>query len=204
MIKNDDYEKVLNSGLTLDHYFLLRNLKDGVEIIKNRRVKGYMNVLRKKGYIDEDNKITSKGEDLIFTFDPQEPVIVKKLMGVETESTYEEWSQKLYEKCQEKLVSLIGKKQNVVKLHKQSFSFLPNYKDFSKNLNQCINKYKLKDHQKIEKVLLTYIEKCHDEKSWFPILKYYILKFGESQMVTDIENPDEENDIEYKSNQKFV
>jgi hypothetical protein len=67
------------------------------------------------------------------------------------------------------------------------YSLLPNVKDFSQKLRQCIKKYKITDFDKMEKCLIKHIETLD-----FPILNYYILKDGVSKLVTDMENYEEE------------
>ena len=52
--------------------------------------------------------------------------------------------------------------------------------------------YKLSDLDKIEKTIISYINKCATSKSWFPILQYYIFKNNMSTMVTDMENIDDD------------
>jgi hypothetical protein len=80
---------------------------------------------------------------------------------------------------------------------------LCNAVDMGKVLSTCISNYKLNDYNKIEKVLLRHIENCNDSGQWFPLMRYFILKNGMSDMVTAMEN-DETTGTDFKSSQKFV
>ncbi len=64
--------------------------------------------------------------------------------------------------------------------------------------------YKLKDMDKIERALMQHIEKCNRARNWFPLMKYYIMKNGTSEMVTDMDSLDDQIVDGGKSNQKFV
>lgn len=205
MIKDEDYSKVLDSGLSLDHYFLLCQMRDEQKLIENRRVLGFKRLLEKKGYI-KDDIVTEKGLQLIHSFDRNEKMeVIKGVLKRKVQVATGEWLSSLYEKCLKKLEEVTGKKQISQKIKGKSFYFMPNYKDFENSMTRAIKAYNLKDFNRIETVVLNYIEKCSNEKNWFPLLRYYFIKDNHSEMVTDMENPDEDvSGNDYQSNQRLV
>ncbi len=201
MIDDQKYIEVLESGLLLDHFFLLCNLKNGVKLVETRRIQGFINLLTKKGYIAVDGTLTEKGIDLV-----QNCSFAQELVKTDSKGDdFAAWVNELHTKCQEKLVELTGKKQVVARMdgRGKGYSFLPNALDLNKNLYKVMSLYKIKDKEKIEKTILNYIDECAISKSWFPILGYFIIKNGQSQLVTKMESGEDlvEN---YKSTQKFL
>jgi hypothetical protein len=199
MINVNKYTDVLDSGLLLDHYFLLLSMRDGLEIAKSRRIKGFMNLLTKKGYII-DGVLT---DDALLLLEDQSITLSTTQQPV---TEFANWVMSLYRKCQDKLTQLTGNKQVRGKIERKGYSFLPNSADLGKVLQKVIFLYKLKDLQAIEDCIISHIEKCHDAKHWFPVIGYYIMKNGKSDLVTDLENKDDGS--EEKSNgknlQKFI
>lgn len=196
MINDEKYNEVLDSGLILDHYILLCNIKNGTNILKNKRIQGFINLLEKKEYLEE-GALTEKAISLLDD--------VKAEVGI-TDVNSEDfgtWIQNLHKKCQDKLVELTGSKQVRDKIDKKAYPFLPNAIDLGKVLYKVITTYKIKDYSRIEKCIMNYIEKCNEAKNWFPILQYYIMKNNKSSLVTDCEGADEETATS-KSSQKFV
>ena len=202
MISLSIYKKVLDSGLLLDHYMVMCNIRDGTELPKSKRIYGFINLLNKKGYID-DGSLTEKAFDII----DMQPVMVVNEEEVETPKfDYGAWITKMHVTCKEKIKELTGKEQVTSKFKgdKKGYPFLPNLNDFTSRMFTTIQKYKLKDMDAIQKALLNHIEGCHKGNNWFPLMKYYINKQGDgSQMVTDLENGVEIVNTE-KSSQKFV
>lgn len=193
MIRDEKYDEVLDKGLTLDHYFLLCNIKNGVKPVDNKRIQGFLNLLIKKGYIDND-ELTEKGLDLVQNCEFSEIIPVSS-MAAEEPMDLGTWILKVHAACEQRLIQLTGKKQIRDKIEKGQgtyFSFLCNVRDMGKNLQKIIALYKLKDYDKIEKAMLRHIDKCYEAKKWFPIMPYYIIKNGMSQLVTDMDSLDEE------------
>lgn len=189
MIDEEKYKEVLDSGLTLDHYFLMCNIKNGVKLVENKRIQGFMNLLIKKDYI-EGESLTEKGLDLVENCEFSQIVdpVEKVDMGT--------WVSEIHKKCQERLKELTGKTQvtDKIKGKGKSYSFLCNPTDLAKVLSKVINLYKLKDYAKIERTLLGHIDSCNMAKSWFPVMQYYIYKDNASRMVTELENEKEVNE----------
>lgn len=75
MIGEAKYKEILDSGLILDHYFLLCQIKTGQKLVASRRILGFTNLLTKKGYLD-DGKLTQKALDFIQIYEA--PSIIKK------------------------------------------------------------------------------------------------------------------------------
>lgn len=198
MIKNEEYDSLLKAGLILDHYYILCNIKNGIKPLENKRIQGFINLLTKKGYI-EDDKITEAG--LLLVENCEIPVEAKGEIR-----TFATWTTDLHAKLQQKLKELTGATQMRAQIDKgKYYSWLPNAIDLGKVLQRVITAYKLKDYDKIEQCLLKYVEDCKAKNAWFPILQYYIMKDGTSRLVTDLESEtDEAVTGEYKSPQKFI
>jgi hypothetical protein len=198
MIEEALYKEILDNGLLLDHYFLLCNIKNGQKLVASRRMDGFINLMRKKGYMDGDS-LTEKGIDLVQNCEFAE-VIVPATGKVDIGT----WAAGVHKKCQDKIKELTGKVQVKAKFtgEKKEYSFLCNATDLARVLTKVITLYKQKDYEKIEKALLRHIDKCHVSNHWFPLMQNYILKSGSSQMITELD--DEGGPAGTKSNQKFV
>jgi hypothetical protein len=198
MIDTAKYKSILDQGLLLDHYIILLDIREGKEVPNYGRVQGFLNLLYKKGYI-EDGVLAQKAYDLLdITEVPAEPVVVQqkpaasKLMGKDDVDEFVTWVINLHKRLQNKLVEKTGKKQIRDKIDGVPHQFLPNPTDLGNQLLKTITIYKLNDLPKIEKCLLKYIDEKAKTNRWFPILYYYILKDKASKMVTDMDTLDEE------------
>lgn len=215
MVEEKKYSQILSNGLMLDHYFLLCQIKKGEKVHSDKRVKGFINLLTKKGYI-KDNQLTELGLSIVDNVTAPTPIKKEEVVIVEKkteklslskfiDSTDDDiWMKGIHKKCQDKLFELIGKKQVLARIDKKAYSFLPNQVDLIKVLTRVITIYKLRDFPKIEKTLLRHIESCSNSGNWFPIMQYYILKNNLSQMVTDLDHEDDQGGDAYRSNQKFI
>jgi len=209
MIQDEKYKEVLEGGLLLDHYFLLCQVKNGKKLINNKRIDGFINLLIKKGYLNFDNTLTEKGLTLVEDCGVNTIVVsVTEETTAEprkTEIDFEIWALALHKKCQDKLYDLTKQRQVRAKIEKKSYSFIPNATDLKKVLAKTIILYKLKDYDKIESTILWYIKDSVTNNDFFPLLQYYILKNGQSAMVTDMQsNVNTGPDAGFKSNQKLI
>ena len=106
------------------------------------------------------------------------------------EETNTDFYSSLHKNLQEKMISLTGKKQ---KMLQGKYAFLLNEKDLKLRLQKVIKEYQLNDPQKVEKVLLLYVEKCNKARfEYTPTLEYYIWKEKSSRLATDYLNDSEE------------
>lgn len=205
MISLEKYKRLLDSGLLLDHYFLLCNIRDSIPLPKSKRVEGFLNLLRKKGFIEKDNTLQDKTFDVIDIF---ASVTTKKEVVETPKFDFGGWAAELHKKCVDKIHKLTGSKNITAKFNKtdKGYPFLSNVMDFTTRMFSTIQRYKLKDMDAIEKAVLAHIDNCNRKNNWFPLMKYYLYKQGEgSNLVTDLENgiqtsPTESN----KGLQKFV
>lgn len=196
MINILKYEKLLGEGLILDHYFLLISIRDGRETPNSKRVKGFINLLTRKGYI-LDGVLTELAMEL--TQDEISVCDTTTLAPID----FGEWIISLHKKCQDKLKELTGNTQITAKIGRgKGYPFLPNSTDLGRKIITLINNYKIKDLSKIEEGILSYIQRSSEKNEWFPLLKYYIMKDGESQMVTEMSSQQEKQVV--KSTQKHV
>ena len=116
---------------------------------------------------------------------------VEKIENANEGIDYGDWVIKLYAKCKTKLIELTGKRQVRDTINGKAYPFLPNSTDLGKVTLRAIQAYNLDDFDKIERSIISYIERCAKTNSWFPILQYYIMKNGASTMVTEMETMDE-------------
>jgi hypothetical protein len=209
MIETGKYKVILEEGLLLDHYVLLCNIRDGAEMLKSKRIQGFINLMCKKGYIDE-GVLTEKAMRLLSGENnpiPAPEVLTTGLpvqylaarleksepeLKVERKFDYAAWIIQLHKKCEDRMFEGTGKRQVRDKIDGKPYSFLPNSTDLGRVLLRVVNVYKLKDFDKIEKTILKYIDRCIKANKWFPILGYYIMKNSMSSMVTDMESDEEE------------
>lgn len=192
MIDTERYKKILDEGLLLDHYNILIVLKDGKNLPKTKRIEGFINLLHKKGYMSEGS-LTEKAEELLDIKNISEDNKKDTEVVIPTASfNFPIWVISLHKKCEAKISDITGKRQVRDSINGKSYSFLPNPTDLGKSLMKVVNLYKVNDYDKIEKTILSYIDKCAKSKSWFPILQYYIFKNNMSTMVTDMDNIDDD------------
>lgn len=190
MISESKYNEILSNGLIMDHYLILLSLRDKKQPFNSKRFQGFINLLQKKGLINTDYSLTEKGQ-----------LLVGKENKAET--SFSAWVTQLHINCQNKLQELTGKKQVRDKIKNISYSFLPNPTDLAKSLSKVVLTYKISNFEKIEKTIMSYIEKCNNERNWFPVLQYYISKDNTSRLVTDMESEEEILEQTYKSRQKL-
>ncbi len=198
MIDIGKYTKVLGAGLLLDHYSVLCSIRDGIALPKSKRIDGFINLLCKKGYIDEgaltDLAYNLIEDDVIMKVQKAEPVSTTTTTTLEPkEFDFNIWVLRLHEKIVQKIVEKTGKRQVRGKIQGATYSFLPNATDLGKVLVRAINAYKLSDFDKIERCILRYVDRKVKEDTWFPILQYYIMKKDMSAMVTDMENIEDDD-----------
>ena len=202
MIDDLRYKEVLDNGLLLDHFYLLCSIHNGKKTLDNKRIRGMLNLLTKKGYL-EKGELTEKGIDLVQNCDISTSV-------AETDSDestrFDEWVKEVHSDCERRIFHHTGSIQvrsKINKSDKKGYPFLCNETDLGKVLSKAIRLYRLKDYDKIKKTILDHIDRCAESNNWFPLLQYYIIKFSASQMVTDMSST-EEIIQESSSKQRFV
>jgi len=167
-------KKILNSPISILDYLILEHIANNTakEFIEDEKLYGHTLYLKTQEYISDNNKLTLKGKEL--------------LDELQKEDASLDFYSNLYKNLQQKMISLTGKKQ---KLLQGKYAFLPNEKDLKLRLQKVIKEYQLSDFQKIEKVLLLYVEKCNKARfEYTPTIEYYILKDKSSRLATDYEN----------------
>jgi len=177
-------------GVTLDMVFLLDFLKSNkvdIEslITSNPKATSILTMLKRKNYLDLSYQITEEGEQIL--------QIVTKEVPENQEirippTSFKGWSDQVHASLQERLVELTGKKQKTDKIKGVSYSFLCGPIDLHNKLLKVKKLYNFKDLDKAFLVLKRYVEKCHNEGSWFPLMEYYIEKEGKSRFMTDYDN----------------
>lgn len=187
-----ELSKAVNKFITLEQYIVLKIIEDGcLYLFPNNLFATTIVGLKSSGYIYSETQLTPKGKELL-----------KEISGNKISKKVDTGINQLYIACQEELQKLVGKKQKTSKINGKSYSFLPNFVDFQDKIEKSCKKYQLNDKEQLKKVLLQYINKCHKEDNWFPILEYYIMKDGHSKLATDYVSFEEIQEI--KQNNKGV
>lgn len=187
-----ELSKAVNKFITLEQYIVLKIIEDGcLYLFPNNLFAATIVGLKSSGYIYSETQLTPKGKELL-----------KEISGEKMSKKVDTGINQLYIACQEELQKLVGKKQKTSKINGKSYSFLPNFVDFQDKIEKSCKKYQLNDKEQLKKVLLQYINKCHKEDNWFPILEYYIMKDGHSKLATDYVSFEEIQEI--KQNNKGV
>lgn len=162
-------------NITINKYILLKIIEDcSLSSFKEDYREELVN-LKLEGLINSELELTTKGMEL--------------LQSIEGKKTKSIDYDKLHLTLQNKLLSLTGKKQFMVG---GKYAFLSNKLDFTNKLKGVISKYKLKDFNKLEKLLILHIEKAVKEKfQYISLMNYYISKDGKSQLYDDYEGYEE-------------
>ncbi len=185
-MKYELIKKILNSPITILDYLILEHIANNTakEIIEDKEQKHFnvrtiysaIDKLKQNEYISDNNKLTLKGKEL--------------LDQLQKEEVSTDFYSSLHKNLQEKMISLTGKKQ---KMLQGKYGFIPNPKDLKLRLQKVIKEYQLNDLQKVEKVLLLYVEKCNKARfEYVSLIEYYILKDKSSKLATDYLNDLEE------------
>jgi len=191
-INVEELSKAVNKFITVEQYIVLKIIEDGcLYLFPNNLFAATIVGLKSSGYIYSETQLTPKGKELL-----------KEISGEKMSKKVDTGINQLYIACQEELQKLVGKKQKTSKINGKSYSFLPNFVDFQDKIEKSCKKYQLNDKEQLKKVLLQYINKCHKEDNWFPILEYYIMKDGHSKLATDYVSFEEIQEI--KQNNKGV
>lgn len=178
IVRNIEKEKI-----SIFDYIVLQHIANNTaeEFLKDEEYNIDVEILHALEYISDNYKLTLKGKELLDRINSEE--------NVKSEDFYIN----LHKKLQDKLVNLTGKKQKILG---GKYSFLCNAKDLKIRLNKVIKHYSLTDLEKIERILLNYITKCHNSNwSFAKLIEYYIFKDGGSQLATDYENFNDKEEI---------
>ena len=191
-MKYELIKKILNSPITILDYLILEHIANNTakEFVEDKdqtpfkgAIFGHLTWLKQEEYVSDNNKLTLKGKEL--------------LDQLQKEEINTDFYSNLHNNLQQKMISLTGKKQ---KMLQGKYGFIPNPKDLKLRLQKVIKEYQLNDIQKVEKILLLYVEKCNKARfEYTPIIEYYILKDKSSKLATDYENYNEE-EIVYEDN----
>jgi hypothetical protein len=174
----EQLEWILDKGIDCNQMTLLLLYPDLPEHIK---VSGWKVLLEKNGFI-ADNTLTQKADVYISEYSS----LIEK--GVKDSFSVDNWCKEIHTNIKTLLVTLTGKEQVRASIRDKSYSFLCNEKDFTKRMKDFLKKYNIKDFVKLEKVIYMYVRSCHKQKSWFPLMEYYIIKDGYSKLATDYDS----------------
>lgn len=185
----NNIEFLFASGLDFNHLFVLQNINNLPEI---NRITGYYNILKAKGYIEEDGVISAKGEEIIAQFMQKEENCINNAIDnqkiVEDKRlTFSQYIAELHNKLQSKLTEITGKKNVNLSFDGKgtSYPYLCSVVDLEGKLKKFINRYKYDDLKRIEYLLLKHCE-IRNQK----IMRYILREKPEtgSDMALDYEN----------------
>lgn len=184
----NNIEFLFASGLDFNHLFVLQNINNLPEI---NRITGYYNILKAKGYIEEDGVISAKGEEIIAQFMQKEENCINSAIDqkvVEDKPlTFSQYVVELHNKLQSKLTEITGKKNVNLSFDGKgtSYPYLCSVVDLEGKLKKFINRYKYDDLKRIESLLLKHCE-IRNQK----IMRYILREKPEtgSDMALDYEN----------------
>ncbi len=185
----NNVEHLFASGLDFNHLFVLQNIDNIPEI---NRITGYYNVLKAKGFIEEDGILSVKGQEIIAQFMQKEENCTNHAIKKETIKefqplTFSEWSAILHRQLQEKLVKLTGKKQVNLTFDGKgtTYPYLCSVVDLEGKLKKFIQRYNYTDLKRIEHLLLKHCE-VRNQK----IMRYILREKPEtgSDLASDYEN----------------
>ena len=178
-MKYELIKKILDSPIAILDYLILEHVANNTvkEFFEDKQFRdSSLFFLKLNEYVSDNNKLTLKGKEL--------------LDELQKEDISSDFYTNLYKNLQQKMISLTGKKQ---KMLQGKYAFLPNEKDLKLRLQKVIKEYQLNDLQKVEKVLLLYVEKCNKARfEYTPTVEYYIWKEKSSRLATDYLNDLEE------------
>ena len=177
-MKYELIKKILNSPITILDYLILEHIQNNTTdiFLKDISFIKHFELLKLQEFVSNNNKLTLKGKEL--------------LDQLQKEEINTDFYSNLHNNLQQKMISLTGKKQ---KMLQGKYAFIPNPKDLKLRLQKVIKEYQLNDLQKVEKVLLLYVEKCNKARfEYTPTIEYYILKDKSSKLATDYLNDSEE------------
>lgn len=187
----EEYKSFREKGLTFNALFLLMLLHSAEQgenmpwNTKDPSFAGDTGLLKMKGYIDKEGKLTPTAHSLL-TDVPEAKITTP--VGLRTD-VFRMFVENLHVELQQKLIQLTGKKQ---KLLQGKYYFLCNAKDLEKKLRDVWTKYGGFDQMKMRNTLLKYVERCH--KVGFDkvnLIEYYVMKNDMSRLITDMENSDD-------------
>jgi hypothetical protein len=170
---------VYNTDISILDYLILLNVyyHSEQEFLKDERFKGHFAYLQSLGYLSLNNKLTLEGKNLI-EFEIGIPKYESKVDS--------DYFVELHKKLQTRLFELTGKKQSMLQ---GKYAFLCNSKDLQNKLTKVITKYGLKDLNRIEKILLNYVNKCVKARfDKVQLIEYFIMKDNISALATAYEN----------------
>ena len=184
-----ELSKAVNKFITVEQYIVLKIIEDGCMYLSpNNLFAATIVGLKSSGYIYSETQLSPKGKELL-----------REISRDKMSKKIDTGINQLYIACQDELQKLVGKKQKTSKISGKSYSFLPNFVDFQDKIEKSCKKYQLNDKEQLKKVLLQYINKCHKEDNWFPILEYYIMKDGHSKLATDYVSFEEMQEIKQQN-----
>lgn len=176
-MKYQTVKSIIKNNVDVLDYVILSNISNNVEWdFSDSDFSENISRLRDNKYISLNNKLTIEGKQF--------------LLSLEREVLSTDYYSNLHKKLQDKLFELTGKKQ---KMLMGKYYFLCGKEDLRYKLEGVIKKYKLEDKNKIEDILVKYVERCH-KAGWDKVhlIEYYISKYNTSKLVTDYENYEEQ------------
>ena len=190
IVKLEEFSKALEKGLNPSKFLFLLVKQDGAEYLCNDFLSDEEETdLLLNGYIYSNLQLTPKAIELL-----------KEIHGDLSSKIDNKW-EILHKKLQDELIRLTNKKQAKAN---GGYTFLCNEVDLRNKLSKCITKYKLKDWEKIEKLLILHINKAYKQNfDKVMLIAYYIEKNGTSTLASDYDNFEEKEEVKQQNKQVF-
>lgn len=187
MLDKSLIKKLLDNNIEILTYIILKDVEsEKNDYVVDPDFQDYIKLLVKDDLLSSNSKLTVKSKELLAAL-------------TVPDNKYVDFYEFLHKRLVERLIKLTGKKQ--IKLQGK-YSFMPNVKDLTLKLQKVIKKYNIEDYQKIEKVLLKYIDLCYRANfDKVMLIEYYIMKDNSSKFATDYEDFDENEDSELKTDE---
>jgi hypothetical protein len=175
--------KIFEQDLDLNQFEILSMAKNGedfLSLLSVIKIEGIINIMVRKGLLDEDKKITEKGEKTYLSLVEKEEVVVEE---VKKENSFQEYCNNIHVELKKRLKELTGKDNKYLDSNKY---LIPSAKVIEKRLGDAYKIYKFNLDEKVLKVLLQHIEKCV-KSNFFKVrtIEYFIL--GQNSTGSDLD-----------------
>lgn len=182
-------EEIIGRGIDLNVCALLYIVRDESPVITSSpKIQAILEMMERKELI-KNNRLLANGEELIKFIEGGEAPVKEREKVIDIEA--------IYDRLVAKMVELTGNKQKKTDIFGKTYNYFPGKYDFVQRLRRVVNKYKIKDYEKIEKVLIHNLETCKKTNKWYPLFIYYLIKDDMSAFASDYEAWDDKKEEEY-------
>jgi hypothetical protein len=190
---NKFIEVCCDNRISLESLFILKNIQEiGEEEKKVAKIAAILQYLERKKMIDEDGKMTIRGEETLkYAFSEEVKQSTPSLEGIT-------FTKKLYKSLRETLSKNTGQPQAILNIMGKKYYFLCSTRDLEVFLMRFRKEYpELYNEKEIERKLIRFVDVCSKKKEYPMLLQYYIIhKDRGSSLATAMENDNETNEVD--------